>query len=1206
MKSKRSSLRASEPVDPLRHPEDNVSYVRGDNAKVSFVTVVFEEEISLLKLQARSISKFLDLSFVERIILVVNGRNQLAVFESITSKVLLEYGNAAHLVKVISGHDVEPGALNESGWHSQQALKLAISAFITTDYYVALDSKNHFIKPASRLSFFSQDGKALYSEQDFRVLMSEHYRNSMKLFGNDGAAHINSSLPTTTPFVFLTKAVREMREVLQTKGMVSFTEMVLHLPRTEFLAYYSYLLYRRSVDDLYVVGNSYVATLWRMHVEDPGLFADALRHAKNDSVFVFGVHRYARQAMTFSQKLLIADLWRSVGLVQEIEEGFNFLEDETTATPFGIWGGQHSTRRRLFAKRMLDFLTGIKPVRMNALAQVAIRNSKSSRVPVAVVIGPPWLRTGSGRVIQDQIAYYRDRGFSTAFVGVPVEPAHRPENPMWVEQAHAARDLHADHASFAILDAPQSPKTFWRRIRQSLIPRTSLDWIVEIGNCSRPPPTLLNYLRTRRVAILHVNHVFTLGFARRLRRELGHFGRGLPLLVETHDIQSQILCGRNEPNPWTGHPDDLDLLLGAEKALLKHADVLVHCSVDDHRFFSQQFPKKPQMLALPLMDRAFVAAISEAQEIAPIDILFVGTGNYPNAEAVEWFLTEVWPLIASKRYTVRIIGTIDVVVRQRRPDLYNQFYDLFLGRVTDLAAYYRAARSVIAPMRSGGGISVKTIEAFALGMPFIGTAKAYRGFPPEALARHGIQSHDDPHAFAEALFRALSGSDDTRKRGRGLYEELFSKQTCYAARDDATRLARNIHSRVRNERDATVKRISTNEAGNSRGSKVDVDVLVLGTSSCIGPTSFVEKIHTEIDVKLINLSIGACSSTLGLYQLHKVYPVQRGIALIDFAINDPNVGWHLWGAQNAPHIIEETLKTIVARLRSMNFLPILVLLGDAHDPFGNAMHRDICMRERVNFIDLRAQIIAAMQRGASRNSLMNKDDCHISVGAAEEVAILLAAIIRRMNATSVKSVPLSASVLQERVVYACELFPRQALIDRGSSLRSAFHGRLAIGDSVHIPMANDERLRGVMINVGAKGGTIALRGSKAEITKSMTAYWDAQHPEWFGSFLIDFAHPLPGGPGGLVMQMVGPDAVPTEPTIYSKPTLPGRYGELEIEGVLLTRCDETQYNFSGPAYGWMPLDLGELPEARQLVDRLTRLQCAGTPASGRLQSRHVR
>jgi Family of unknown function (DUF6492) len=306
------------------HSEVDVPYVRGDSAKVSFVTVVFEEEINLLKLQARSISKFLELSFVERIILVVNGRNQLAVFESIKSKVVPEYRNAAQLV----------GLSTESGWHSQQALKLAISAFITTDYYIVLDSKNHFIKPANRLSFFSQDGKALYSEQDLSGLMSEHFRNSMELFGNDPGININSSLPSTTPFVFFTKAVREMQKALRTKGMASFAEMVLPrgLPRTEFLAYYSYLLYRRSVNNLYVVGDSYVASLWRMHVEDLGLFTDALRYAKTDQVFVFGLHRCARQALTFSQKLLIADLWRSVGLVQDLEETFNFLENEAVAT----------------------------------------------------------------------------------------------------------------------------------------------------------------------------------------------------------------------------------------------------------------------------------------------------------------------------------------------------------------------------------------------------------------------------------------------------------------------------------------------------------------------------------------------------------------------------------------------------------------------------------------------------------------------------------------------------------------------------------------------------------------------------------------------------------------------------------------------------------------------------------------------------------
>jgi hypothetical protein len=71
--------------------------------------------------------------------------------------------------------------------------------------------------------------------------------------------------------------------------------------------------------------------------------------------------------------------------------------------------------------------------------------------------------------------------------------------------------------------------------------------------------------------------------------------------------------------------------------------------------------------------------------------------------------------------------------------------------------------------------------------------------------------------------------------------------------------------------------------------------------------------------------------------------------------------------------------------------------------------------------------------------------------------------------------------------------------------------------------------------------------------------------------------------------MLKPDAVPTQPTIPSKPTVNGRYGELEIEGVLLTGCDPIQCHYLRPVYEWMPLDLGELPEGRRLVDRLADL-----------------
>jgi hypothetical protein len=189
--------------------------------------------------------------------------------------------------------------------------------------------------------------------------------------------------------------------------------------------------------------------------------------------------------------------------------------------------------------------------------------------------------------------------------------------------------------------------------------------------------------------------------------------------------------------------------------------------------FAERFPRKPQFLARPVIDPGFVASVAKVEPVSPIDILFVGTGHQANCEAVEWFLTAVWPLIAKQELRLRIVGGVVDLLRQSRSDLCERFRDSFTGRVSNLAPYYRAARSVIAPMRSGGGISLKTVEAFALGMPFVGTSKAYRGFPEDSLVRHGIRKHDDPHTFAQAVLKALCSGGDDGSRGRAVTTSCF-------------------------------------------------------------------------------------------------------------------------------------------------------------------------------------------------------------------------------------------------------------------------------------------------------------------------------------------------------------------------------------------------------------------------------------------------
>lgn len=263
------------------------------------------------------------------------------------------------------------------------------------------------------------------------------------------------------------------------------------------------------------------------------------------------------------------------------------------------------------------------------------------------------------------------------------------------------------------------------------------------------------------------------------------------MIVDTHDVQSHLLQERAALNPWTHRPDKLENLIRSEKVMLGKADVLVHCSADDFNFFKALLPAKKHVLTLPTIDRSFVSAVNE---LAPpdnkIDLLFVGAGHAANLAALKWFFEVVWPRIADHGYNLTIVGDIDALMQRDLPQLYEPFRSCFVGRAADLAPYYRAARCVIAPMVSGTGISVKTIEALALGKPFIGTSKAFRGLPAGWVERAGLRVHDDPQEFADAIACALATEQSAGAPSRAAYDKLFSVQAAFASMDEAVRMAK--------------------------------------------------------------------------------------------------------------------------------------------------------------------------------------------------------------------------------------------------------------------------------------------------------------------------------------------------------------------------------------------------------------------------------
>jgi len=414
----------------------------------------------------------------------------------------------------------------------------------------------------------------------------------------------------------------------------------------------------------------------------------------------------------------------------------------------------------------------------------------SDQRPAVIITGPPWPRSGTGRVIQSQIEYYHERGFYTVLICAPVHCSFTADHVDWPRLREELRELGADKTFIAPIDPRRFAIDKYTTWIAHGLRGTALDWIVFTARSAHLSADEIGFIKQLNVAAVHVNHVFTVDFARRLLKETVRGGARIPIVLDTHDIQARALKERGEINPWTHKFDSMDRMLRSEIAHLKKAQILVHVSTEDLVYFRGQLPDKSHVLALPTIDERFVLGIEadHALPMPPTDILFVGQSTAPNVAAIRWFLEEVWPLIAQKNYTLRIVGGIETQFRADLPALYERFRHQFIGPVVALEPEYRAARTVIAPMMSGTGISIKTIEALASGKPFVGTSKAYRGMPMDELERLGLRPYDTPQSFADAIEEALWDAPKAARASRSAYAQLFSKQACFAARDHALEL----------------------------------------------------------------------------------------------------------------------------------------------------------------------------------------------------------------------------------------------------------------------------------------------------------------------------------------------------------------------------------------------------------------------------------
>lgn len=117
-----------------------------------------------------------------------------------------------------------------------------------------------------------------------------------------------------------------------------------------------------------------------------------------------------------------------------------------------------------------------------------------------------------------------------------------------------------------------------------------------------------------------------------------------------------------------------------------------------------------------------------AQPVEPMSVLFWGRLDFqPNLDAIAWFAREIWPDLHA-RYPQAVWRVIGKNVPKGLHEAAERVEGMrLIGPVTDVRPWIAGASVCVVPMRSGGGIKNKLLEAAAMARPIIATPTATRG-----------------------------------------------------------------------------------------------------------------------------------------------------------------------------------------------------------------------------------------------------------------------------------------------------------------------------------------------------------------------------------------------------------------------------------------------------------------------------------------------
>ncbi|WP_333657011.1 glycosyltransferase [Anaerolinea sp.] len=248
----------------------------------------------------------------------------------------------------------------------------------------------------------------------------------------------------------------------------------------------------------------------------------------------------------------------------------------------------------------------------------------------------------------------------------------------------------------------------------------------------------------------------------------------IPRLLSTHNVQSNLFwrARKTFPGSWVDRlfffPEWLKIIHYEKKNYRRYNGILA-VSEKDKQILQKRCRSIPVRLIPNGVDTDFFTPSSST----PIPHTMVYLGNYaypPNADAVRYFYTQIFPKIRGRFPDARLI----LIGASPPEELIGQEGVEPLGFVEDVRPIVQQAEVMVVPLRTGGGTRLKILDGMAMGKAIVSTSLGAEGL--EVTHGKNILLADTPEAFAERVIEVMENADLRRtleQNGRALVERLY-------------------------------------------------------------------------------------------------------------------------------------------------------------------------------------------------------------------------------------------------------------------------------------------------------------------------------------------------------------------------------------------------------------------------------------------------